>query len=80
MNGIIIDQSSKRESTHSNGLTIDGNNISGDTYPVRSYITSKWGGRWDKENKCWTVDESKINDYFANQTIMTNNRFKYIPA
>ena len=44
------------------GLTLNGNKLSGNTYPVKDYIKAHLGGKWDGNNKCWIVDVEKVND------------------
>lgn len=43
------------------GLTLNGNNLSGNTYPVKDYIRTYLGGKWDSLNKVWIVDVEKVN-------------------
>jgi len=45
-----------------NKMEITGNEISGDTYPVKDYLKSYCDARWNKERKTWTVDVEKLND------------------
>lgn len=44
------------------GLTLNGNKLSGNTFPVKEYIKAYLGGKWDSGNKAWTVDVAKVND------------------
>jgi len=44
----------------SNGMTLNGNILSGDTYKAREYIKSYWDGKWDANSKTWTVDGEKV--------------------
>jgi len=44
------------------GLTLNGNKLSGNTYPVKEYIKAYLGGKWDSNSKAWTVDVTKVND------------------
>lgn len=47
------------------GLVLNGNKISGNTYPVKDYIKSYLGGKWDGNSKAWTVDLEKVNNLIA---------------
>jgi len=44
------------------GLQIEGNEISGNTYPVRSYIADCLGGKWDSNRKVWIVNPVKVEN------------------
>lgn len=43
------------------GLVLTGNTLSGNTYPVKEYIKSYLGGKWDGNKKAWVVDIEKVN-------------------
>ena len=43
-----------------NQMTINGNVITGDTYPVKDYIKAYLGGKWNAELKGWAVDLTKL--------------------
>jgi len=47
------------------GLTLNGDKLSGNTYPVKEYIKAYLGGKWDGNNKCWIVDVEKVNGLLA---------------
>lgn len=47
------------------GLTLDGNKLSGNTYPVKEWIKAYLGGKWDGNNKVWIVDTDKLNSLLA---------------
>lgn len=47
------------------GLVLEGNKISGNTYPVKDYIKSYLGGKWNGDMKAWTVDVEKVNSMIA---------------
>lgn len=42
------------------GLTLRGNEISGDTYRWREIIREIWGGEWDPNRKVWIVDPEVV--------------------
>lgn len=42
------------------GLVINGNEISGNTFPARSYIHDCLGGQWDGNRKVWIIDAAKV--------------------
>jgi len=44
----------------SKGMKLTGNILSGDTFPVKSYIKAYLGGKWNAEMKVWTVDAEKV--------------------
>ena len=44
------------------GLALNGNMISGNTYPVKDYIKAYLGGKWDSNAKAWIVNVEKVND------------------
>jgi len=44
------------------GLTLNGNQISGNTFSVKDYIKSYLGGKWNGELKVWTIDTDKLNN------------------
>jgi primase-polymerase (primpol)-like protein len=47
------------------GIVLNGNTLSGNTYPIKDYIKSYLGGKWDKENGCWIIDVEKLNNIMA---------------
>ena len=47
------------------GLTLSGDKLSGNTYPVKEYIKAYLGGKWDGNSKCWIVDIEKVNKLLA---------------
>jgi len=46
-----------------NKMQLNGNILTGDTYPIKAYIISKLGGKWDKERKGWIVDASLVEKW-----------------
>lgn len=53
-----------------NGIMLDGNKLSGNTYPVKDYIKAYLGGEWDKNSKSWLIDVEKINALIAKSCII----------
>lgn len=51
------------------GITLDGNKMSGNTYPVKDYIKAYCGGKWDPTYKLWVVDTAKVQDLIAKRCI-----------
>lgn len=47
------------------GLVLEGNTISGNTYPVKDFIKSYLNGKWDSNRKGWIVDVEKVNDMLS---------------
>ena len=43
------------------GLTLNSNELSGNTYPVKDWIKAYLGGKWNGERKVWIVDTDKVN-------------------
>ena len=41
-------------------LQLSGNNLTGNTFPIKEFIKSELNGRWNAANKCWTVDTAKV--------------------
>lgn len=44
-------------------LTLTGNVLSGDTFPVKEAIKLHLGGKWDSTRKAWIVDMVKTEDF-----------------
>ena len=42
-------------------VNLDGNKMSGDTYPVKSFIKSYLRGTWDANSKSWMVDLGQVS-------------------
>ena len=55
------------------GITLNGNNMSGNTFPKKDYIKAYLGGKWDGNSKSWTVDVEKVNDLIEKQCIHIDN-------
>lgn len=49
----------------SRGMELNGNILSGDTYPMRDYIKAYMDGRWNPTTKTWTVDRAKVEQLLA---------------
>lgn len=47
------------------GIVLEGNKLSGNTYPVKDWIKSYLGGKFDGASKSWIVDTSKVNDLLS---------------
>ena len=47
------------------GLTLNGDKLSGNTYPVKEYIKAYLGGKWDGNSKCWIVNVEQVNKLLA---------------
>jgi hypothetical protein len=47
------------------GITLDGNKLSGNTFPVKDWVKNYLGGKWDGDSKTWIVDVAKVNDLIA---------------
>lgn len=48
------------KSKRSKGMQLNGNVLSGDTFPMKDYIKAYCGGKWNAEAKAWIVDTEKI--------------------
>ena len=46
-------------------LELTNNLLTGDTFPIKSYIKNYLGGRWDKKNKGWVIDLGKLEKSLA---------------
>jgi len=57
---------------HSDVTLINGK-ISGDTYPIKDYIKSYLGGKWDAASKSWIVDTAKVQDLIDRKAIGVND-------
>jgi hypothetical protein len=42
------------------GMELNGDKLSGDTYPAREVIKNHWDGEWDGATKTWAVDPEKV--------------------
>lgn len=47
------------------GLTLNGNKLSGNTYPVKDWIKAYIGGKWNGDEKVWVVDVEKVTNLLA---------------
>lgn len=43
------------------GITLNGNLLSGNTFPVKDWVKTYLGGKWNADQKAWTVDVNKVN-------------------
>jgi hypothetical protein len=48
-----------------NKLQLNGDLLSGDTYPVSGYIKAYLGGRWLAAQKAWQIDLGKLESILA---------------
>lgn len=47
-------------------LQLNGNRISGDTYPIKDALKQYCGAHdWDKATKSWAIDLDKLNQYMS---------------
>ena len=53
------------------GLTLNGDKLSGNTYPVKEYIKAYLGGKWDGNSKCWIVNVEQVNKLLASGGYMS---------
>lgn len=44
-----------------NKMQLNGDILSGDTYPVKEYIKKYLDGKWVADQKAWRVDVAKVN-------------------
>jgi hypothetical protein len=42
---------------------INGNILTGNTFPIKEFIKRKLDGKWDAANKCWIVNEEIVAKY-----------------
>lgn len=54
-------------------LTLNGNEISGNTFPVKDFIKSKLDGQWNAMRKVWIVNVDKVNYWIEKGAITANN-------
>lgn len=47
------------------GLTLEGNRLSGNTFPVKDWIKTYLAGTWDGNAKSWVVDVNKVNSLIS---------------
>jgi len=58
-------------------MQLNGNLLTGDTFPVKHYIASKLNGQWDKERKGWLVDTTLVEKWLdKGGTIYTDKDVK----
>jgi len=41
-------------------VELNGNMMTGDTYPIKGYIREYLNGKWNAENKAWIVDIKQV--------------------
>ena len=51
-------------------VTLNDNRLIGNTYPIKEYIKTYLGGRWDSNTKSWTIDTNKVNNLIAKNAII----------
>lgn len=56
-----------------NKLQLNGDLLTGDTYPIKDYIKSKLGGKWVADQKAWRVDVALVTRWLDNGTIYTDS-------
>lgn len=42
------------------GIELNGNTLSGNTFAAKDYIKSYLGGKWNANSKTWTIDSDKV--------------------
>jgi hypothetical protein len=42
---------------------IEGNVLTGNTFPIKEFIKRKLDGKWDTERKVWIVNEETVQKY-----------------
>ncbi|GAP11118.1 hypothetical protein BECAL_02303 [Bellilinea caldifistulae] len=62
-------------------VQINGNLITGDTYPVKSWIKEYLNGKWDADRRGWVVDPKQL-ERFLNKPygVMPDNTIAATPA
>lgn len=48
---------------------LNGNLLTGDTYPIKDYIKSNLGGQWLAAQKAWKVDPEMVEKYWGNYEV-----------
>jgi hypothetical protein len=48
------------------GIELNGNTLSGNTFPAKDYIKAYLGGKWNASSKTWTVDADKVARWLNN--------------
>jgi len=43
-----------------NKLQLNGDILTGDTYPIKDYIKKNMAGKWIADQKAWKVDTAKV--------------------
>ena len=59
MTTIDITTNGRGKHSKSNGMQLNGNELSGDTFNARGYIKEYLDGKWNAEKKVWTVNVEK---------------------
>lgn len=54
-------------------LTLTGNEISGNTYPIKDMIKTQLGGKWDATKKVWVVDLKEVAYWMGKQAIIVTS-------
>lgn len=67
MNTIIIKSNNRR---FTSGMILNGNLLTGDTYPAKDNIKKYWNGKWNAQNKAWEVDPGLVM-----QTLQSKNNW-----
>ena len=51
------------------GIELNGNVMSGNTFAAKDYIKAYLGGKWDATSKTWTVDPAKVERLLNNTAL-----------
>lgn len=46
-------------------VTVNGNVMTGDTFPVKDIIKTYFGGKWNAQRKGWVIDVSNMNRWMG---------------
>lgn len=55
-----------------NKMQLNGDILTGDTYPIKDFIKTKLGGKWIADQKAWRVDVALVNKWLDLTTIYTD--------
>ena len=53
-------------------LELNGDLLTGDTYPIKDYIKTTLGGKWIADRKAWKVDVVLVEKWLDKGTIYTD--------
>lgn len=54
----------------SKNITLNGNRMTGDTYPIKSIIKNNFDGIWDADTKSWIVNVEKVEKAIGSYMIL----------